>query len=72
MNKQTRNKYVVLLIGIVIAVVSAIMAPVSANNNGLNTDCVTYANGIAIHINCKEYSVKDLVQVEHSKLEKHC
>lgn len=66
MNKQIRNKYVVLLIGIVIAVVSAIMAPVSANNNSLNTDCMTNVNGFMIAINCNEQT-QDWTQNAYSE-----
>lgn len=74
MNKQIRNKYIVLLTGLIIAVVSTIMSPVSANNNSLqlNTDCMSYVNGIAVQINCPKQPVKELPQVKHSEQKDHC
>lgn len=73
MNKKIRNKYVVLFTGIVIAVVSAIMAPVSANNNSiqLNTDCMTNVNGIMIAVKCDK-PIEKVKQIPHSELKDHC
>lgn len=67
MNKQIRNKYVVLLIGLIIAVVSTIMSPVSANNNSLNNDCVAYVDGVIVYTSCSDVLVRDWTQNAYSE-----